>query len=220
MLDLPGQPLLDKDSLIGACSRLPLRVDATILGAEIASLPESLWGTAGGRVGVHAAAQALFLRGHAPAQGALPIEDREALAHLPYVRWIIGTLIPAAPQRCLLARLPAGHTIDPHIDRAPYFSQTLRIHVPVQTHELAYMVCAGQCYVMPAGEVWALNNCARHAVWNAHKTRSRTHLICDFLPDPRLLTLLSVADRTLGSQPSQVERHFAPAGRGISGSGG
>jgi hypothetical protein len=220
MLDLPGLPVLDKQLLVGACARLPINVDAATLQEEVARLPPALWGTAGGRVGVQAAAQALFLRGHAPAEGELPIADRAPLELLPYVRWIIGTLISAAPLRCLLARLPAGHSIAPHIDRAPYFSKTIRIHVPVETHELAYMLCAGQCYVMRPGEVWALNNCARHAVWNAHPALSRTHLICDFAPDAALLDHLARADRTLGSPQSHVESHFARARPLSSGAGG
>ena len=205
MLDIEG-PLLDKTALVGACARLPLAVDAARLHEEVAALPGSLWGTPAGRVGVHLTAEALFLRGHAPAEGDRPIEDRAPLAALPYVRWIIETLIPAAPMRCLLARLPAGATIAPHIDRAPYFSKTVRIHVPVETHDLAYMLCAGECYVMRPSEVWALNNCAQHAVWNAHADLSRTHLICDFLPSPKLLELLGRAERSLGAYNAEAER--------------
>ena len=187
--------------------RLPLRVDADRLKAEVAALPPSMWGGSGGRVGVHSAAEALFLRGYAPAQGPMPIEDRPALDLLPYARYIIEELIGAPPMRCLLARLPADTVIAPHIDRAPYFSKTLRIHVPVETHELSWMLCAGEGYVMRAGEVWVLNNCAVHAVWNEHRTLSRTHMICDFLASPALLDLLARGDRTLGRHMPEVERH-------------
>jgi hypothetical protein len=206
MLDVDG-PVLDKNALIGACARLPLAVDAARLRGEVKALPESSWGTPAGRVGVHLVAEALFLRGHAPAEGDKPIEDRAPLATLPYVRWIIENLIPAPPMRCLLARLPAGATIAPHIDRAPYFAKTIRLHIPVETHELAYMLCAGQCYVMRESEVWVLNNCAQHAVWNAHGELARTHLICDFLPSAPLLALLGRAERALGAPNAEVEQH-------------
>jgi hypothetical protein len=206
MLDIDG-PVLDKAALVGGCARLPIAVDAARLRREVAALPASLWGTPAGRVGVHLAAEALFLRGYAPAEGDKPIEDRASLAALPYVRAIIEDLIPAPPLRCLLARLPPGATIAPHIDRAPYFAKTIRIHVPVETHELAYMLCAGECYVMRASEVWALNNCASHAVWNAHAQLARTHLICDFLPHPPLLELLGRAERSLGAHNPDAEQH-------------
>ena len=111
MLDLPGHPTLDKLGLIGTCSRLPVRVNAARLQAEVAALPESSWAGTGGRVGVHRAAQAIFLRGFAPAEGEKPIEDRELLGAMPYVREIITRLIPAPAQRCLLARLPPAGRI-------------------------------------------------------------------------------------------------------------
>ena len=44
MLDLPGHPTLDKLGLIGACSRLPVRVNAERLQAEVMALPETLVG--------------------------------------------------------------------------------------------------------------------------------------------------------------------------------
>jgi len=209
MLDLPGHAVIDKALLVGGCLRLPMRIDAQRLAAEVAALPASSWGSTGGRVGVHRNAEALFLRGYAPAQGALPIEDREALALLPYAREIIEKLIPAPPQRCLLARLPGGGSIDPHIDRAPYFFKTLRLHFPIESHERVHMIAGELTYLMRPGEAWVLNNSAPHAVWNADPERSRTHMICDFLPTPALLGLLASGDRNLGRHDQSVERHFA-----------
>lgn len=207
MLALPGHPLLDKTALIGGCARLPLHCDAPRLRAEVEALPASLWGTRGGRVGVHNAAQAIFLRGHAPAEGNLPIEERAPLALLPYVREIIGTLIPAAPLRCLLALLPAGAVVAPHMDQADYFSKTIRLHVPIITHERLWMYCAGRSYRMAPGEIWALNNSALHAVWNAGDA-PRTHLICDFLGSPALFDLLAHAERDLGIVDAAVQERL------------
>ena len=209
MLALPDHPLLDKIDLIGGCARLPLRCDSERLRAEIAAMPASLWGTRGGRVGVHNPAQAVFLRGHAPAEGNLPIEDRDALAHVPYARRIMTELIPAPPLRCLLALLPGGAVIAPHIDQADYFSKTIRIHVPVTTHARSWMYCGGRSYRMAAGEIWALNNSTTHGVWNADPDTARLHMICDFLPTPELLNLLARADRDLGvSEDAVQERLF------------
>jgi hypothetical protein len=209
MLDLPGRPVLDKRALIGSCARLPLAIDAPRLQAEVATLPQDLWGTTAGRVGVHRAADAVFLRGYAPAEGEKPIEDRPALERLPYAREIITHLVGGEPLRCLLARLPAGATIAPHVDRAPYFAKALRLHFPVTTHELSYMVCDGLTYLMAAGEAWALNNSTLHAVWNADSARARTHMICDFLPGPGLLDLLTRSDRGLGRVDPAVAAHLS-----------
>ena len=197
---------LDKTALIGSCARLPLRIDAARLRAEVEALPESMWETRGGRLGPHDAARAIFLRGYAPAEGRhMPVEDREPLALVPYVREIIAELLPAPPQRCLLALLPAGAIVPPHHDNGPYFLKTIRIHVPVITHDKVWMYCGGRVYRMLPGEVWALNNSAEHAVWNADAALPRTHLICDFLPTPELAELLGRAERELGVVDAEVE---------------
>jgi hypothetical protein len=209
MLDIPGQPVLDKLALIGGCSRLPVMIDSARLLAEVAALPASTWAGTGGRVGVHSAAAAVFLRGFAPAEGEKPIEDRPLLVQLPYARSIIECVIQAPPLRCLLARLPAGASIAPHIDRAPYFSKSIRVHVPIESNADVVMVAGEMCYRMIPGEVWALNNSGTHAVWNANSSRSRTHMICDFLPSAALLDLLNRAERDLGVRRDEVDRHLA-----------
>jgi len=208
MLTAPEAPL-DKTALIGACARLPLSIDAARLRAEVDALPEPMWETRGGRLGPHDAARAIFLRGYAPAEGRhKPVEDREALPLVPYARQVITQLLPAPPQRCLLARLPAGAIVPPHSDNGPYFLKTIRIHVPVITHEKAWMYCDGHVFRMLPGEVWALNNSARHAVWNADDTLARTHLICDYLPSTALLDLLARAERGLGMVNAEVEQRL------------
>jgi hypothetical protein len=209
MLDLPGRPVLDKLALIGGCARLPLAIDAARLQDEVAALPGDTWGSTAGRVGVHRAAAAIFLRGYAPAEGEKPIEDRPVLDRLPYAREIITRLAGGEPLRCLLARLPGGATIAPHVDRAPYFAKALRLHFPVATHEQSFMVCDGLTYLMLEGEAWALNNSTLHAVWNADTARPRTHMICDFLPGPGLFDLLARADRGLGRVRPDVDAHLA-----------
>ncbi len=195
MLDLPDNIVLDKARLIGGSVRLSLAIDAPRLAAEVAALPPSLWGSCGGRVGVHNAAEAIFLRGYAPAEGDRPIEDRAPLALLPYVREIVTALVPAPAQRCLLARLPGGASVAAHIDQAPYFEKTIRIHFPVETHDRAWMICAGRRFRIAVGEAWAINNSAPHAVENEHPSRPRTHLICDFLPTGALFDLLARGER-------------------------
>ncbi|HWY24086.1 MAG TPA: aspartyl/asparaginyl beta-hydroxylase domain-containing protein [Nevskia sp.] len=209
MLSLPDHPVLDKHRILGGCVRLPLTLDALRLRAEFEDLPDSLWGGTGGRVGVHRAAQAVFLRGYAPIEGERPIEDRPPLQLLPLVREFIGALVPAPALRCLLAKLPAGVVIATHVDQADYFSKTIRLHVPIVTNDQVVMYCAGKIYRMQPGEVWALNNSARHGVWNAHAEAPRTHLICDFLPTPALLDLLRRGDAQRGQVDSAIETFLA-----------
>ena len=208
MLMLPGQPLLDKSRLIGTCTRLNLSVDVGLVESEVATLPADLWGSRGGRVGVHRPAQAVFLRGFAPAEGNKPIEDREALAFLPTLRALIHERMQAPPMRCLLALLPGGAVISPHMDQAPYFGQTIRVHVPIVSHPQVWMYCGDRSFHMAPGEVWALNNSTLHAVWNADPERSRLHMICDFLPSPALVNLLAHGERNLGVDRPEVHAHL------------
>ncbi|MDB5984960.1 MAG: aspartyl beta-hydroxylase [Nevskia sp.] len=208
MLDLPNVPELDKARLIGGCIRLPLNVDHTRLRAEIAQLPGSLWGSKGGRVGVHNQAEAIFLRGYAPAEGERPIEERPVLARLPEVRRLITQVISAEPMRCLLARLAPGGRVPVHIDGAKYFSKTLRLHFPIETNASVAMWCSGLSYRMRVGEAWALNNSAVHGVYNADPVNPRTHLICDFLPSTSLLQLLADGEPALGVANPELEAYL------------
>lgn len=209
MLDLPELQVIDKQRLVGGCARLPLTFDAQRMQLEISQLPAALWGTTGGRVGVHQRAEAIFLRGFAPAEGNKPIEDRDVLGSLPYAQHLMRELIPARAFRCLLARLPAGGSIAPHIDQAPYFAKTVRLHFPFETHDAAWMTAGQLTYHMREGEVWALNNSGLHAVWNADPLRSRTHMICDFEPSPALIALLARSDKTLGTHVEHVSRFLS-----------
>lgn len=209
--DLPEQPI-DKMRLIGGCVRLPVAVDAERLRAEVAGIDPAAWGAAG-RVGVHRAAESLFLRGHAPAEGRKEIEDRPILSGLPYIRSLIWELIPARPLRALLARLPAGTEIRPHVDSGPLLARTVRIHLPVETNDRVWMLCNHRAYRMVPGEAWALNNGAEHGVWNRHPDRSRTHLITDFEPTEALAALLAQGDGDLGISFDEAERRDAEVAR-------
>lgn len=211
MIDLASIQPLDKRALIGGCARLPVRVDAQRLAAEVAALPAALWGSRGGRVGVHSQAEAIFLRGYAPAEGDKPIEDREPFAELPYLRSIFAEQIRARPLRCLLAKLHGGASIAPHVDKGEYFAKSIRLHLPVTTHDAVAMYSAGRVYRMRAGEVWALDNCDVHGVLNASATESRIHVICDFLSDAPLLELLTRAERGLGAVDPAVESELGRA---------
>lgn len=203
MLQLPGHPAIDKDTLIGACVRLPLSIDAARLRDEVESLPADLWGSRGGRVGVHRPAEAIFLRGYAPAEGDKPVEERPPLALLPYVRELIEQSIPAPPLRCLLAKLSPHAVIAPHIDRADYFDKTLRLHFPVVSDDTVVMYSRGLAYRMRPGEAWVLNNSNVHAVVSDW-TQPRTHVICDFLPTPELTRLILDGERDLGVRDDAI----------------
>lgn len=196
---LDGYERLDKALLIGGCRLLDLPVDAERLQREVAAIPTEQWQGASGRVGVHARAHAVFLRGYAPTEGERkPIEDREILASMPYAAELIRS-IGTKPLRGVLARLKAGDSIKSHVDRGPILIRSIRIHVPVVTNDQVFMHCNGKAYRMKPGEIWAINNGAEHAAHNRHPKEDRIHLICDYLPEAGLLELLSRGQTQLGS---------------------
>ena len=96
--------------------------------------------------------------------------------------------------------------IAPHIDQADYFSKTIRLHFPVTSNENVWMFCAGRCYRMRPGEIWALNNSTLHGVVNADAQASRMHMICDFLASPGTrVELLASADRASVEPNAAIE---------------
>ena len=189
---------LDKQDLVGTCVKLPVSFETEKLIKDFNSISPDLWGSRGGRVGVHAQAEAVFLRGYAPAEGDLPIEDRPVLGTLPSAKQLIYQLFGASPLRCLFAKLKANGRVPLHIDNGEYFEKTIRIHLPIVTNTQAKMLVGGEEFSMQVGEAWAINNCTVHGVVNAHESEARTHLICDYLPSDNLLKLLSDGERALG----------------------
>ena len=194
----------DKDKLIGFCSRLPIRIDDELFTKEINKIPAKKWKGTGGRVGVHSQVEAIFLRGFAPAEGDKPIENRSILKTLPFTHYLIHRLIPAKPQRCLLARLKPDAQVGAHTDNGEYFKKYIRVHFPVTTNPTAMMLCGDRAYHMKPGEIWTLNNSgAMHSVVNPDKNQSRMHMICDFESTDDLIALLKFSNKNLGTPISE-----------------
>jgi quercetin dioxygenase-like cupin family protein len=209
MQDLASLPEIDKFEWIGAgCARLPIAVDASQVRAEVDALPAEWWGSRGGRGGVHDRAEAIWLRGYAPAERRPEIDEREPFARLPTLRRLVMETIPATPLRCVLARLAAGAVVPAHADSGAYFVRTLRFHVAVITSPAVIMYADERVYHMAPGEVWALNNAAIHGVLNDDSSQPRTHLIVDFVPSGPLRALLDRADRGLGVVMPEITARF------------
>ena len=188
-----------------AAIKLPLTYDFQRLAKEVKQISDDEWGANGRTAPAFTNTQAIFLKGYAAAERNPSKDDRPALQQLPYTKELIYSLIPARPQNCVLSYLPPRVNVGLHIDRGEYFNQTLRIHFPVTTNKKVTMYF-GSCYQMRPGEVWLLNNCAAHGVENAHKTKARIHLICDYLPTPELLALIEKSDRLQGKPSPRLHQ--------------
>ncbi|MGE5626405.1 MAG: aspartyl/asparaginyl beta-hydroxylase domain-containing protein [Bacillota bacterium] len=193
----------DKRRHVIACRRLPDRVDAERLQREVSALPQELWGNV--RAPVHRETQSLFLKGHAPALGIPGDPEQPVLASCPYIRELLYGLLTGEPGKCLLAALRPRGIVYPHMDAAnDYFTRSFRVHVPVFTNPQVRLYCNGRFFRMAAGEAWALNNLAPHAVVNDHPSETRVHLIFDVFPDEHAVAKVEAAPEAPGEDDAEL----------------
>jgi Aspartyl/Asparaginyl beta-hydroxylase len=81
--------------------------------------------------------------------------------------------------RVMLARMPAGGSIQPHRDANPAARWPHKIHVPIQTNDGVIFFVDGVEYRMEEGEAVELNNMGIHAVENRGDC-DRIHLIFEY----------------------------------------
>ncbi|MDB5973193.1 MAG: hypothetical protein JWQ90_5643 [Hydrocarboniphaga sp.] len=84
--------------------------------------------------------------------------------------------------RVMLARMPAGGVIKPHIDSAPAASWPHKIHVPIVTNLQVRFYVDPHNYHFEVGQAYEVNNLGPHAVHNAGDTQ-RIHLIFEYYED-------------------------------------
>jgi hypothetical protein len=98
--------------------------------------------------------------------------------------------------RVMLARLPAGGIIHPHIDANPAAKWPHKIHVPLTTSSQVVSFFGGAERVFPAGEAVEVDNLGPHWVRNEGGA-DRIHLIFEYYdadqPDPDWLAPLLMA---------------------------
>lgn len=95
--------------------------------------------------------------------------------------------------RVMLARMPAGGVIHPHIDANPAAKWPHKIHVPLTTNPGVVSFFGGTEHHFPAGEAVEVDNLGPHWVRNDGET-DRIHLIFEYYdadqPDPDWLAPL------------------------------
>ncbi|MBO6557880.1 MAG: aspartyl/asparaginyl beta-hydroxylase domain-containing protein [Pseudomonadales bacterium] len=106
------------------------------------------------------------------ADAAMPIMHGILAEHYPSG----GTII-----RAMLAKLPAGNIIKPHVDQHPSFHASHRIHVPVTTNSKVRFMIDGKPHRLEVGRAYEINNQCQHSVMNKGN-EDRVTLIFDYLP--------------------------------------
>jgi kumamolisin len=179
------------------CVRLPLRVDAARLAAELDRLPDGAWSRAGRDPIVQASVESFFAIGQPRGPRPVPPEDRPPLAHLPYLRELLRERIAAAPTRAIVARLLPHGFIPIHTDTPRFFRGTIRLSLQVAADGAQRLYCNGLWYDMAPGEVWAIDNLRPHAVRNRSQS-ARINVIADYVPSDELVRTLAAGEHGLG----------------------
>lgn len=101
--------------------------------------------------------------------------------------------------RVMLARLPSGGLIHPHIDANPAAKWPHKIHVPLVSNAAVVSFFGGAEHRFPVGEAVEVNNLGPHWVRNGGDT-DRIHLIFEYYdtdqPEPDWLEPLLLAGQT------------------------
>ena len=158
--------------------QLPLLFDAAVLAQEIEALGESAW------------------KPHPqgfPGNSMLPLlavdgdPDNEAFsgvmrptAHLqrcPYLQQTLASF-GATVGRTRLMRLAGQAEVTRHADQGYYWTERVRVHVPIVTQPTVQFECDGHSINMAAGECWIFDTWRQHRVLN-DAVQSRIHLVCD-----------------------------------------
>ena len=174
--------------------KLPIRVDAETLAAEILALPEQVWrdhpeGAAGNT------AVPLVAREGDPFDDAAvgPMRPTPYLESLPYTARVLASLGSVIGRTRLMRIEEEGH-LDDHVDTNSYWRDHVRVHVPVVTTPDVRFVCNGLTEHMAAGEVWVFDTWKRHGVDNPAGTK-RIHLVIDTVGSAGLWELIEHPDR-------------------------
>ena len=199
--------IIDKHDLIGSCIKLDEDIDLATMRDEVMYLNPDNWKNERNRD--HSDALSCFLKGY-PAREGKPSEERDIFESLPYTKALINNLGYGELANALLAKLKPGGIILLHTDgnaedlKPSYFSTTIRLHIPIITSELSKFYDNGQFYSMNEGELYVINNSAKHGVVNAHPHDERIHLIFDLYPNELFLKKLKVTEREIGYCDDEV----------------
>ncbi|MBA3487775.1 MAG: aspartyl/asparaginyl beta-hydroxylase domain-containing protein [Lysobacter sp.] len=158
--------------------QLPLLFDADVLAAEVAAIEESAWrphpqGFAGNSmlplVAVHGdAANEAF---------AGPMAPTPELQRCPQLQQVLAAL-QATVGRTRLMRLAGQSEVTRHVDQGYYWTERVRVHVPIVTQPTVRFECGDAAINMAAGECWIFDTWRQHRVLN-DASASRIHLVVD-----------------------------------------
>lgn len=158
--------------------QLPMVYDAQLLADEISAIDASAWrphpqGFAGNTM------LPLVAVDGDPANQSFngPMLPTPELKRCAYLQQVIASF-GATVGRTRLMRLSGGAEVTPHVDQGYYWSDRVRVHVPIITQPGVRFECGEEALNMREGECWIFDTWRLHRVLN-DDDRSRIHLVCD-----------------------------------------
>lgn len=190
--------------------QLPLRFDADVLAAEIRALGDALWkphpqGFAGNSmlplVAVHGDPDDESFAG--------AMRPTPALERSPYLSQVFAA-IGATVGRSRLMRLSGHAEVTRHADQHYYWSERVRVHVPILTQPTVRFECGGAAVNMAAGECWIFDTWRQHRVLN-DAVEERIHLVIDTVGGGRFWDLVGRGRAYAETKAGWVPETVAPA---------
>lgn len=159
--------------------QLPLLFDAGALAREIGTFDEGMWRSHPTGMPGNSALPLVAVDGDPALGDALdgPMRPTPALQRSPYLQQVLESL-DAVIGRVRLMRLAGNAEVRTHIDTDYYWSERVRVHVPILTQPTVRFSCADQNVHMAAGECWIFDTWRMHHVSNENDD-ARVHLVVD-----------------------------------------
>jgi uncharacterized protein (TIGR03032 family) len=180
--------------------RLPLRLDAVRLAAEVSQSSEEDWRA---HPQGHAGNSALLL---ATVGGGMNDDVKgpmRATAHLdrcPYIRQVLAAL-ETPIGRARLMRIAGQADATEHVDTNYYWMHHVRVHIPAITNPKVEFVCNGKGVHMAPGEAWIFDSWMRHNVLNPADA-PRIHLVADTVGSGKFWSLVERSARPFDPDPA------------------
>jgi len=170
--------------------QLPLIFDAPILASEVAALGDAPWRPHPQGFPGNSMLPLVAVDGD-PANESFAgaMQPTPVLQRCPYLMQVFASL-GATVGRSRLMRLAGQAEVTRHADQGYYWTERVRVHVPIVTQPTVRFECGDAVINMAAGECWIFDTWRQHRVLN-DAVESRIHLVVDTVGGGRFWELVS-----------------------------
>ena len=190
--------------------QLPLHFDADLLAAEVETLGEGVWRDHPQKFPGNSMLPLLAAGGEPSNESFIgEMAPTPELLRCPYLLQVIASL-GAVAGRTRLMRLAGQAEVTPHVDQGYYWTDRVRVHVPIITQPTVRFECGGETIHMAAGDCWIFDTWREHRVEN-DASRSRIHLVVDTVGGPAFWDLVSQGRRHDAPADGWTPRHVLPS---------